>query len=138
MCIRDSSVRGVEVFERLSRDMRLHLMDVAPPARSVIHSVRTVGEGADAVLVYYLAGRIGFTGAERVVSRLTEHPPEEHRLALDLTGVHSVSDVARRMILESARRLRLDGHEVLLSDSEEVMPDADPGDGEPLRRVPGL
>ncbi len=133
-----NSVRGVETFERLSRDMGMHLMEVAPPARSVIQSSRLVEHRGEEMRVYYLAGTIGFSGAEHVVRRLTEHPPEQRRIALDLTGVHSVSDVGRRMLLEAARRLRLDGHEVHLADAEDVMPDADPGDGSPLPRIPDL
>ncbi len=131
-----NSVRGIEAFERLSVDMGLHLMRVAPPARSVIHSTVVLGEGEDAVRVYRLAGTIGFTGAERVVSLLAEHPPAERRLALDLTGVHSISGVGRRMLLEATRRLRLDGHEVYLDDSDDVLPDPDPGDGRLLGEVP--
>lgn len=133
-----NSVRGIETFERLSRDMGMHLMEVAPPARSVIQSSRLVEHEGEEMRVYYLAGTIGFSGAEHVVRRLTEHPPEQRRIALDLTGVHSVSDVGRRMLLEAARRLRLDGHEVHLADAEDVMPDADPGDGSPLPRIPDL
>ncbi|MCX4714195.1 hypothetical protein OG743_36065 [Streptomyces griseus] len=37
--------------------------------------------------------------------------------------------MARRMLLEVARRLTLDGHEVYLVDPESIMPDPDPGDG---------
>lgn len=133
-----NSVRGVDAFERLSGDIGLHLMRVAPPARSVIHSTTVLGEGDEAVRIYHLAGTIGFTGAERVVTRLTEHPPHERRLALDMTGVHSISGIARRMLLEATRRLREDGHEVFLADGEDVLPSPDPGDGRELEDVPEL
>lgn len=33
-------------------------------------------------------------------------------MAVDFTGVSSVDDVARRMPIEAARRLSLDGHDV--------------------------
>ena len=56
-------------------------------------------------------------------------PPAEPRVALDLTMVHSIDDVARRMLLEVARRLTLDGHAVYLVDPEGMLPDPDPGDG---------
>lgn len=55
--------------------------------------------------------------------------PGEAGVALDLTMVHSLDDVARRMLLEVARRLTLDGHEVYLVDPESVLPDPNPGDG---------
>jgi glutaminase len=131
-----NSVRGVEVFERLSRDMGLHLMEVAPPARSVVHATRVVGSGEDAVRVFELSGTIGFTGAERVLRRLAEDPPAERLVAVDLGGVHSLEGPARVMLLEAIRRLRLDGHEVYLIDTEGVLPDADPGDGRLLEQLP--
>ena len=130
-----NSVRGVETFGRLSRDMGMHLMKVEPPARSVIQSTRVVQRGGESMRIYYLSGTIGFSGAEFVARRLSQDPPEHHAVVLDLTGVHSVTDVGRRMLLETARRLRLDGHEVYLVDTDDVIPDADPGDG---RRLPLL
>ncbi|MFX4286580.1 glutaminase [Janibacter sp. G349] len=133
-----NSVRGVETFERLSRDMGMHLMKVAPPARSVIQSSRVIDHRGEQVRVYYLVGTIGFSGAEHVVRRLSEHPPQEQGIALDLTGVHSVTDVGRRMILETARRLRQDGHEVYLADADEVLPQPDPGDGRELPQFADL
>ncbi|MFJ6133477.1 glutaminase [Janibacter terrae] len=131
-----NSVRGVEVFERLSRDMGLHLMEVAPPARSVVHATRVVGSGEDAVRVFELSGTIGFTGAERVLRQLAEDSPAERLVAVDLGGVHSLEGPARVMLLEAIRRLRLDGHEVYLIDTEGVLPDADPGDGRLLEQLP--
>ncbi|MGW5071355.1 hypothetical protein ACWEQJ_35845 [Streptomyces cyaneofuscatus] len=37
--------------------------------------------------------------------------------------------MARRMVLEIARRLTLDGRQVYLVDPEAVIPDPEPGDG---------
>ena len=131
-----NSVRGIEVFERLSRDMGLHLMSVPPPARSVLHSTRVEGEGEGAVRIYELAGYIGFSGAERVLQRIADDPPREPAVAVDLSRVHSIGNVARRMLLESLRRLRLDGHRVYLVDDRDVLPDPDPGDGEHVGPLP--
>lgn len=127
-----NSVRGVETFERLSRDMGLHLMAVAPPARAVMHSSRVERVGEDLVRIYELAGTIGFSGAERVVERISANPPEEPVIAFDLSRVHSVRNVARRMLLECLRRLRLEGYEVRLVDEQGVLPDPDLGDGAPV------
>ena len=131
-----NSVRGIEVFERLSRDMGLHLMEVAPPARSVVHATRVEGSGDDAVRVLELSGTIGFTGAERILRRLAEHPLEERRVAIDLSGVHALHGPARMMLLEATRRMRLDGYEVHLVDPDDVLPDPDPGDGRLLEPLP--
>lgn len=122
-----TSVRGVSLFERFSSDMGMHLMEVPPAARSAVRSNHVVGSGADAIRVLELQGEIRFAAAERVVREAVCAVPAEAGMALDLTMVHSLDDVARRMLLEVARRLTLDGHEVVVVDPESVLPDA--GDG---------
>ncbi|MFF4894337.1 glutaminase [Micromonospora chersina] len=124
-----TSVRGVSLFERFSSDMGLHLMEVPAAARAVLRSNHVVGTGSTAIRILQLQGGIGFAGAERVVREVVDTAPGEDRVALDLTMVHSLDDVARRMLLEVARRLTLDGHEVYLVDPESVLPGPDPGDG---------
>lgn len=124
-----TSVRGVSLFERFSADMGMHLMEVPPPARSVVRSNHVVGSGPDAIRVLELQGGIRFAGAERVVREAVGSAPAEAGLALDLTKVFSLDDVARRMLLEVARRLTLDGHDVYVVDPESVLSDPDPGDG---------
>lgn len=124
-----NSVRGVSLFERFSSDMGLHVMEVPPPGRAVVRSNHVAGSGQAAVRVLQLQGGIGFAAAERVVREAVSTAPREAGVALDLTMVHSIDDVARRMLLEVVRRLTLDGHEVYLVDPESVIPDPDPGDG---------
>lgn len=124
-----TSRRGVALFERFASDMGLHLMEVPPASRSVIRGVHVVGSGAEAVRVFELQGGIRFAGAERVVREAVSTVLPESRVALDLTRVHSLDDVARRMLLEVVRRLTIDGHDVLLVDPESIVPGPDPGDG---------
>ncbi|MGW1977663.1 glutaminase [Streptomyces sp. NPDC001889] len=124
-----NSVRGVSLFERFSSDMGLHVMEVPAAARAIVRSNHVVGDGPAAVRVLQLQGGIGFAGAERVVREAVNTAPAEARVVLDLTMVHSIDDVARRMLLEVVRRLTLDGHEIYLVDPESIMPDPDPGDG---------
>ncbi|MQS06748.1 glutaminase [Streptomyces alkaliphilus] len=124
-----NSVRGVSLFERFSSDMGLHAMEVPSTGRASVRSNHVVGSGPDALRVLELQGGIDFAGAERVVREILETAPPETRVAIDLTRVHVIDDVARRMVLEVARRLTLDGHEVHLVDPETILPDPDPGDG---------
>lgn len=124
-----NSVRGVSLFERFSSDMGLHVMEVPAAARAVVRSHHVVGSGPNALRVLQLLGGIGFAGAERVVQEAMDISPSEVRVALDLTRVYSIDDVARRVLLEVARRLTLNGHEVYLVDPESIIPDPDPGDG---------
>ncbi|MFD6904023.1 glutaminase [Streptomyces sp. NPDC060077] len=123
-----NSVRGVSLFERFSSDMGLHVMEVPAAARAVVRSHHVVGSGPNALRVLQLQGGIGFAGAERVVQEAMDIPPADVRVALDLTRVYSIDDVARRVLLEVARRLTLTGHEVYLVDPESIMPDPYPGD----------
>jgi glutaminase len=124
-----TSIRGQSLFARFSSDMGLHVMEVPPPARGVVRSNHVVGTGEATTRVLQLQGGIRFAAAERVVREAVETAPPEPKVALDLTMVHSIDDVARRMLLEVARRLTLDGHAVYLVDPEGVLPDPDPGDG---------
>ncbi|WP_419664961.1 glutaminase [Streptomyces sp. 2-1] len=124
-----NSVRGVSLFERFSSDMGLHVMEVPAAARAVVRSSHVVGSGPNALRVLQLQGGIGFSGAERIVQEAMDISPAEVRVAVDLTRVYSIDDVARRVLLEVARRLTLNGHEVYLVDPESIMPDPDPGDG---------
>jgi glutaminase len=124
-----TSVRGMALFGRFSSDMGLHVMEVPPTAREVVRSNHVVDTGAAATRVLQLQGGIRFAAAERVVREAVATAAAEPRVALDLTMVHSIDDVSRRMLLEVARRLTLDGHAVYLVDPEGVLPDPDPGDG---------
>jgi glutaminase len=124
-----NSVRGVSLFERFSSDMGLHVMEVPAAALAVVRSNHVLGNGPDAIRVLQLQGGIRFAAAERVVREIVSTAPSEVGVALDLTMVSSLDDVARRMLLEVARRLTLDGHEVYLVDPESIVPDPDPGDG---------
>jgi glutaminase len=124
-----NSVRGVSLFERFSSDMGLHAMDVPAAALAVVRSNHVVGSGPNALRVLQLQGGVGFAGAEQVVKEAMDTSPSEVRVALDLTRVYSINDVARRMLLEVVRRLTLSGHDVYLVDPESIMPDPDPGDG---------
>lgn len=121
-----NSVRGVSLFERFSNDMGLHVMEVPPAARSVIRSNHVQGGGDTALRVFELQGGIRFAGAERIVREVVETAPEEPRVALDFTAVHSVDDVARRMLREVARRLSDDGHDVSVVDPDGIIADPAP------------
>ncbi|UXA16211.1 glutaminase [Mycobacterium sp. SMC-4] len=124
-----NSVRGVALFGRFSSDMGLHVMEVPAAARAVVRSNHVTGAGPEAVRVFQLQGGIRFAGAERVVREVAATAPVEVRVALDLTMVYSIDDVARRILLEIVRRLSLEGRDVYLIDPESLVPDPDPGTG---------
>ncbi|MFT4089059.1 MAG: glutaminase, partial [Gordonia sp. (in: high G+C Gram-positive bacteria)] len=121
-----NSVRGTALFERFTSRMGMHLMDVPPAGPVVIRSRRRI---ADDTLMVSLQGSIRFQEAERMVREFADHPPVERRLVIGLLRVTTVSDVARLMILEAIRRLTNDGLDVVLLDSDGVLPGVEPGAG---------
>ncbi|WP_018655580.1 glutaminase [Actinomadura flavalba] len=133
-----NSVRGVALFERFSSDMGMHVMEVPPAARAVVRSNQIRPGTGGMTRIFRLQGGIRFAGAERIVREVVETAPAEPRVVLDVSLVSSIDDVARRMLLEVARRLTLDGHEVCLVDPETMIPDPDPGDGGRLTVVGDL
>ena len=114
------SVRGVDVFERLSRDMGLHLMEGTPSAQTIIQSYYSLGEN-DAVSVYELRGVLQFTESEMLLRILQEEPEEKNTIILDLTNLTLIHDVGARMLFEGVQRLKADGHKVVVVDSEGVL-----------------
>lgn len=120
-----SSVRGIKVCQRLSKDMGMHLLEAAAYSSTAL---RAVHEDA-ATTTIELQGVIQFTGAEDVLFRLHHTPPSTNSVLFDFSRVHRLTDVGRRMILEAMRRLRLDGHVILFHDPEQTLPNPDMGDG---------
>lgn len=95
-----NSVRGVAVFERLSRDMELHMMHVVPTGRSALRSV----EERDGATVIELQGDIRFAGAEIFASRVCEGFSTDE-IVIDVSQVRVIDDAARRLITEVRERL---------------------------------
>jgi glutaminase len=124
-----NSVRGVRVCQRLSADMGLHLMEAAAPTRSTLRTAETIeGHDGSAVRLYELQGTVQFAGAESVLRRIVDDRAPEGHVVFDLARVHSVNDVARRMLLEAVRRLGAEGRRVTLVDPDAVLDDPE-GDG---------
>lgn len=130
-----TSARGVEVFERLSADMNLHLMDAPMVAHSVLRRRRVFGEGTEAVTVLVLQGDLQFTNVETIVRALTEEPVSTPRVAVDLTLVRAVFPAGERVLLEVFRRLEVDGTSVVVIDPEGHFPHDDAIDAVSVRRI---
>ncbi|GAC56305.1 glutaminase [Gordonia hirsuta DSM 44140 = NBRC 16056] len=124
-----NSVRGVDLFQRFTADMGMHLMDVPGTAREAIADRYVDGDGPDAIEVIELQGDLRFAAAEHVVREFEVRPPVTSSILLDLARIGTIDDVGRRMLLEAVRRLTIDGHEVFVLDPDQVLPDPDPGTG---------
>lgn len=120
-----NSVRGIEVFKRLSDDMGLHLISVDAYGHHAVRSIQEVG----ADLIVKLQGRIQFTAAESILHTLSELTVQKPVVVFDLTRVTGADAVGRRMLLEGMRRMHQDGARVGLIDPDGILPDPDMGDG---------
>ena len=121
------SVEGVRTFERLSRDLELHLMNTTVTEVEAVRSVRF--DEISGRRTFRLQGPMTFASAEQVLRRLAEIPEGPEEVTLDLSRVSSVNASARRMLLEAMRRLADDGHTVGLADPSRRLPEPDLGDG---------
>ena len=113
-----NSVRGVEIFERLSNDMGLHLMEGTPSAQTILQSRREYEKG---IIVYQLRGVLQFTETEMFLRELQKEPEGNNKIVLDLTHLTLIHDVGARMLFEGVRRLQNDGHTVVVLDEEGLL-----------------
>ena len=113
-----NSVRGVQIFERLSQDMGLHLMEGTPSAQTILQSRYEVGKDT---VVYELRGVLQFTESEMLLRLLQQEPKGKNALLLDLTNLTLIHDVGARMLFEGVKRLKEDGHSVMVVDSEQIL-----------------
>lgn len=120
-----NSVRGVELFSRMSKDMGFHLMEVETTGSRALRDIRTDGD----TTTVDLQGTVNFSGAEAVLHELDGTAPPSGTVVVDVSRVDAFTDVGRRMVLEAMRRLAIDGLEVGLFDPESKLPDPDMGDG---------
>lgn len=115
-----NSVRGVEIFERLSKDMGLHLMEGTPSAQTIVQSRYTCGID-NQVVVYELRGVLQFTESEMLLRILQNEAVEPTQIVLDLTNISLIHEVGERMLFEGVDRLIADGHDVVVIDSEQIL-----------------
>lgn len=115
-----NSLRGVNIFERLSRDMGLHLMEGTPSAQTILQSRYTLG---DDTVVYELRGVLQFTESEMLLRLLQDEPSCTNSIILDLTNLTLIHDVGARMLFEGVKRLKEDGHTVIVIDAESILND---------------
>lgn len=113
------SVRGLEMLERCSSDMDLHLMALPAPSIDAIGHRSTTEHGSQLVAVQ---GALNFPTAELVLQRLAEIPQNSCEVVVDLTLVPRINDVGERMLREGLRRLGEDGHPVSLVDPHGRIP----------------
>ncbi|GAA2227203.1 glutaminase [Promicromonospora sukumoe] len=121
-----NSHRGRLAFERLSRDMGMHLFASDQGRADAVDVVRS-----DGTVTFALRGNVQVTAATELLDLMaaTDGTGDVDDVVLDVTRVHLFTDLGRRMTLEGLRRLRLDGRRVGVHDPSGVLPFPDLGDG---------
>ncbi len=126
-------MRGTMIFERLSEQMGLHLMNPVPVG---VHAVRSIKEqGEDTVIV--LQGMINFSAAESILHEICARDFSASRLVIDVTRVVRVDRTGRRLLAASLLRMRRAGYEIALRDPERRLRDLVLSDGTRAPRVEG-
>ena len=115
-----NSARGIEIMERLSNDMGLHLMEGTPSAQTIVQRRYVVGETGQTV-VYELRGVLQFTESEMLLRILQDEAEGCTHIILDLTNISLLHDVGARMLFEGVDRLIEDGHTAVILDAEGIL-----------------
>ena len=118
-----NSVRGVRVFERLSSDTGMHMMVTPDTATQVLRHTDDIDLARGEAHRVQLQGPVHFGSAERMLRQMQEISADTEVVVVDLSRVTSVNSIGRRMMLEGFRRLTGDGHEILLLDPGDALPD---------------
>ena len=89
-----NSVRGVDIFEQLSRDMGLHLMEGTPSAQTIVQR-RYAPQGNDSIVIYELVGALQFAEAEMLLRIVQDEPIASNTILFDLNNLSFVHEVGR-------------------------------------------
>lgn len=139
---RGNSFRGVKMFEQLSSEMGLHMMDISQVGRATVRTwTLTIAGGAkqpdereQEVPVFGLRGAVRFAGSERltraIVRELTPPNPDDpgsgrhadaSAVIFSLKDTYSLNYVALRIISEDMRRLLAADKNVVVIDPVKVL-----------------
>ena len=129
-----NSARGVEMMQRLSDDLGLHLMETGRPARSSLRETRNVTVEGRPATVYVLQGDLVLSSIESLVREIIENPPSSELVVFDLSRVDEVLPVARRTAAETATKLVDEGHRIVLVDPEGTVADFADSQGRAIER----
>ena len=116
-----NSARGIEMMQRLSEDLGLHLMETGRPARSSLREMRTATVQGQPATIYVLQGDLVLSSIESLVREIVTNPPSTELVVFDMTRVDEVLPVARRTSSETAAKLIDEGHRIILIDPEDTV-----------------
>lgn len=136
-----SSVRGLAVCQRLSRDLEMHFVRSARSGRSAVRSSYSIAKTPSAIrrseqaaevlaehrehaVVVEISGDLLFAGTESVVRELTDLADSVEIVVLDVRAVDQVSAMAQQMLSVVAEQLAALDRQLVLIDPEGQVSDA--------------
>lgn len=129
-----NSSRGVEMMQRLSEDLGLHLMEMGRPSRSSLRETRTATLEGQSATIYVLQGDLVLSSIESLVHEIIENPPSTDLVVFDMSRVDEVLPVARRTSSETAAKLIDEGYRIILIDPENTVADFQDSQGRAIER----
>ncbi len=121
--VHGNSVRGVAAFERLARDLSLHLMRIPETGHLALReaiSADNISNDYGTAAMYRLQGVIDFVAAESVVRRMSSDRIDDRYVVVDLTEVVEAKVVALLMIAKVMDAFAQEGRHVYLIDPERL------------------
>lgn len=132
--VHGNSARGVEMMQKLSQDLGLHLMEAGRPARSSLRETRTATVDGQKATIYVLQGDLVLSSIESLVSEIINSTPGTDLVIFDMSRVDDVLPVARRTSSDMATKLINRGHRIVLVDPEATVIDFRDSQGRTVER----
>lgn len=133
-----NSTRGVEMMQRLSEDLGLHLMEASRPSRSALRGIQIGTVDGEEATIYVLQGDMVLSSVESLVHEVIQNPPQTDLVVFDMSRVDEVLPGARHTASATATKLSDEGHRIILIDPRNTVPDVEDSQGHPIERRSSL
>lgn len=111
-------IRGVRLFEALSDDMGLHLMNGRGRSAEDLSRAMYDENGNQLVQLY---GAIDFTGAEAALHSLERRDADGGEIVLDLSEATEAQEMCCQMLTTGVDELRAAGYDIRISDPDGLL-----------------
>lgn len=129
-----NSVRGVRVFEQLSKDMGLHLMATEPFGGDALREITSDGY----TTTIHVQGTLNFSAAEELLWEVLPRELPNERIIVDLTEVRRARVAGSRILLDGITALEESGADVAVYDPHFVLKTHEREDGTDIEIVDNL
>lgn len=114
-----NSIRAIDIFERLSRDLSLHLMDTHSQEQMTIRSIRS----NTSETTFVVQGAIRFIQVEEFIHEVELTEISTETVVIDLSRVAYFNKIGRRLFERALRSLNAEGKSIAIIDPDNRLPD---------------